>query len=97
MVIAGYTLIGNSHEMVIAAHEAFVSADQMIWNNIDVTPSTKQIVRFERRKLIADTDTGALLQGQLEDLEKLVAAYRSGLLVEQGSEHRTIMPNIPVH
>jgi fructose-1,6-bisphosphatase-3 len=95
--IAGYTLIGNSHEMVIAAHEAFVSADQMIWNNIDVTPSTKQIVRFERRKLIADTDTGALLQGQLEDLEKLVAAYRSGLLVEQGSEHRTIMPNIPVH
>jgi fructose-1,6-bisphosphatase-3 len=94
--IAGYTLIGNSHEMALAAHEAFISAEQMIRENIDVTPSTERIEGFKRRKLIADTDTGELLQGQLEDLEKLVAAYRSGLLVENGADQGTILPNIPI-
>ena len=28
--IAGYTLIANSHELLLAVHEAFTSADEMI-------------------------------------------------------------------
>jgi fructose-1,6-bisphosphatase-3 len=80
--IAGYTLIGNSHEMVLAAHAVFTSADEMIAQRQDVAPQTELIAAFPQRVMIADTDTGAMLKGQLEDLRKLVEAYRSGVLVE---------------
>jgi fructose-1,6-bisphosphatase-3 len=54
----------------------------MIRQDFDVTPHTERIEAFPRRLLIADTDTGQMLRGQLEDLQKLVDAYRSGVLVE---------------
>ena len=44
---------------------------------------------FARRLLIADTDTGQMLRGQLEDLQKLVDAYRRGVLVENA---RSVQP-----
>jgi fructose-1,6-bisphosphatase III len=81
--IAGYTLIANSHELVLAAHEPFTSADEMIRRGVDVTPHTEQIEAFPQRVLIAATDTGQQLRGQLEDLQKLVDAYRRGVLVER--------------
>jgi len=80
--IAGYTLIANSHELLLSVHEVFTSADEMIRQGSDVTPHTEQIAVFEPRALIAATDTGKLLRGQLEDLRKLEDAYRAGVLVE---------------
>jgi fructose-1,6-bisphosphatase III len=80
--IAGYTLIANSHELLLAAHEAFADADTMIRHGTDITPRTERVTTFPQRLLIADTDIGEMLRGQLADLEKLVAAYRNGLLVE---------------
>jgi fructose-1,6-bisphosphatase-3 len=88
--IAGYTLIGNSHELVLAAHEPFTTAEEMIERDIDVTPLTEQIATFPHRMLIADTDTGQLLRGQLEDLQKLVDAYRRGILVENARDMRPV-------
>jgi fructose-1,6-bisphosphatase-3 len=81
--IAGYTLIGNSHELLLAVHEAFTSADEMIREGMDVTPQTELIETFPQRVRIAATDTGRALRGELEDLQKLVDAYRRGVLVEQ--------------
>ena len=81
--IAGYTLIGNSHGLLLAAHTAYDPASDRA---IDPTPQTEQIETFPQRVLIADTDTGRMLRGQLEDLHALVAAYRSGVMVEQGSD-----------
>jgi fructose-1,6-bisphosphatase-3 len=81
--IAGYTLIGNSHELLLAAHEAFTSAEAMIAEGYDPTPPTERVATYPRRLLIADTDTGRELQGQLADLAKLVEAYRRGVLVER--------------
>jgi fructose-1,6-bisphosphatase-3 len=88
--IAGYTLIGNSHELLLAAHEAFSSADEMIRQGRDVTPHTERIETFPRRLLIGDTDTGQLLRGQLEDLRALVDAYRRGILVENAHDVRPV-------
>ncbi len=82
--IAGYTLIANSHELVLAAHEPFTSTEEMIQQGLDLTPHTEQIEAFPQRMMIANTDTGRQLGGQLEDLQKLVDAYRSGALVERG-------------
>lgn len=83
--IAGYTLIGNSHGLQLAAHEAFTSPEEMIRTGDDPTPHTERIETYPQRVLIAATDIGALLRGQLEDLQKLVDAYRSGVLVEHAA------------
>jgi len=56
--IAGYTLIGNSHGLTLAAHEAFSSTEELIKQGIDTTPLTEQIAMFPKRVLIADTDIG---------------------------------------
>jgi fructose-1,6-bisphosphatase III len=80
--IAGYTLIGNSHELLLAAHEPFTSAETLIRVGNDHTPITERVRTYPQRMLIADTDTGEELRGQLEDLRKLVDAYRHGVLVE---------------
>lgn len=81
--IAGYTLIGNSHELLLAAHEPFTDTATMIREGSDPTPHTERVTAYPTRRLIADTDIGAMLRGQLEDLRKLVEAYRSGRLVER--------------
>lgn len=81
--IAGYTLIASSHELVLAAHEPFRSAEEMIGERLDPTPRTEQVRAFPERVLIADTDTGRALREQLGDLRKLVDAYRQGVLVER--------------
>lgn len=86
--IAGYTLIGNSHGLLLAAHEAFSSADEMIRDGVDLTPETIQIETFPERMRIANTDTGQQLRGELEDLQKLIDAYRQGVLVEQRGARR---------
>lgn len=89
--IAGYTLISSSHETVLAAHEPFTSADEMIRQGNDVTPHAERVETFPQRLLIADTDTGKMLRGQLEDLQKLVDAYRRGILVEKNAGHARLM------
>lgn len=81
--IAGYTLIGNSRELILAAHEPFVSAEEMIEAPLDSAPGLEQIEAFSHRLLIAQTDTGKTLEGQLGDLNKLVDAYRRGVLLER--------------
>lgn len=80
--IAGYTLIGNSHELLLAAHEPFSGVEALIAAGVDPTPHVERIETFPERMLIADTDTGRMLRGQLDDLRCLVDAYRRGVLVE---------------
>jgi len=81
--IAGYTLISTSRGLLLAQHEAYKSPDAMIEQELSVSPKTDYIRRFPRRMAVRDTDTGAMLRGQIEDLAKLVQAYRDGVLPEQ--------------
>lgn len=81
--IAGYTLVGTSHELVLAAHEPFSTADEMIRAHRDPAPRTEQVEVFPKQILIAETDVGRALREQLGDLEKLVHAYRQGVLAER--------------
>ncbi|NJN16678.1 MAG: fructose-1,6-bisphosphatase [Oscillochloris sp.] len=81
--IAGYTLIVNSHEMLLAAHEYYGDVGKVGANQRDLTPQTERVATFRQRIMIADTDVGAMLRGQLADLHKLVAAYRAGIIAER--------------
>ncbi|MEG0517291.1 MAG: fructose-1,6-bisphosphatase [Bacteroidales bacterium] len=78
--IAGYTLIYNSFGLKLVQHEPFESKQKAIEQGIDIISETKVLEFVEKRKLVRDTDIGKELQGQIDDLKQLLAAYRSGIV-----------------
>ena len=74
--IAGYTLVYHSRGFQLVQHEPFTSAADAVESGTDII-STMQIVEMSsHRMLVADTDKGAELRTQIEDLHKLLYAYR---------------------
>lgn len=80
--IAGYTLISNSYGFVLAAHEPLASKEEAIEKELDIHSSRRVVESVDRRTLVADTDTGAKLKQRIGDLERLIEAYRQGLIAE---------------
>lgn len=76
--IAGYTLIYDSHSLNLAEHKPFVAGES------EHTPEIHLVERLERRANISDTDKGAELLEQINDLRELLRAYRSGEIKESG-------------
>ncbi|MGN1377722.1 MAG: fructose-1,6-bisphosphatase [Dorea sp.] len=81
--IAGYTLIYNSYGLILAAHEPFESTEAAIEKESDIHSDSTVVERVLERKKVGDTDTGRELKEQIEDLEVLMAAYRSGQIAER--------------
>jgi len=81
--IAGYTLIYNSYGLILAAHESFESTEAAIEKESDIFSEHTIVKRRLERERVADTDVGKQLQEQVEDLEKLLAAYRAGTIHEK--------------
>ncbi len=80
--IAGYTLIFNSHGMRLVSHEAFTTMDDIIEKEIDVH-SSEVIREFNNKRLqVRDTDEGKQIVENIKDLEGLLHAYRTGLILE---------------
>ncbi|MBQ9042360.1 MAG: fructose-1,6-bisphosphatase [Eggerthellaceae bacterium] len=80
--IAGFTLISNSYGFILAAHEPLESARAAVENELDIHSSQRVVQMVGERTLVADTDTGARLKEQIADLEKLLDAYRQGIIPE---------------
>lgn len=83
--IAGYTLISNSHGLRIVAHQPFAGKEKAVKENYDIASTTTVFETFEHRLKIAETDNGRRIQAQIEDLRRLLEAYRSGAVLE---DHR---------
>jgi fructose-1,6-bisphosphatase-3 len=81
--IAGYTLVFNSYGLLLAAHHPFESTQQAIEQELDIH-SDRQILETERIRLkVKDTDRGRGLQKQIDDLMRLLKAYRAGVIKER--------------
>ncbi len=78
--IAGYTLIANSHGMYLMAHEPFESKEAAIIKGTDIVSDSLTVEQYIKRRFVADTDIGAELKESIKDLEKLLKAYRDGVL-----------------
>ena len=78
--IAGYTLLFNSHGLLLSSHEAFESVNDAIKKDHDIHSSLETVALTPKRLLIEDTDAGAKLTRKIEDLEALVEAFRKGVL-----------------
>ena len=81
--IAGYTLIYNSHGLLLVQHEPFESKQRAVEEGIDILSETKVVEFSSKRKLVRDTDIGRELERQVADLKDLLSAYRGGLIIQQ--------------
>ena len=81
--IAGYTLIYNSYGLLLAAHEPFESMEKTVLNETCIHSHIVMEQNVVKRKTVNDTDTGRVLRENIAELEELLEAYRSGLLVEK--------------
>ena len=80
--IAGFTLISNSHGVFLAAHEPLESMTAAVVKELDIHSQMREVERSKRRVLVGDTDTGDVLREQIAELERLLEAYRRGLIPE---------------
>jgi len=81
--ISGYTLIYNSYGLRLVAHEAFTSTEDVIEKEIDVHSSTVIRELSSVRERVYDTENGKKFREKIKDLEELLQAYRSGLILER--------------
>lgn len=80
---AGYALSYNSHGLLLSANEPFDSKDEAIKNEIDTKYDIMVNEKKTKRKLVADTDIGKRLKGEIADLKELIKAYKEGIIKEE--------------
>lgn len=81
--IAGYTLIFNSWGLRLVAHEPFTSTEDAIRYGTDIHSDRVMVEQYTNRLLIADTDQGKQIKERIGEIETLLAAYRSGEIIEK--------------
>lgn len=80
--IAGYTLVFDSHGLMLAAHRPFESAQKAVEEGLDIESTLEVLEHSPARLRVKDTDQGRDYQQQIEALRELLAAYRGGLIQE---------------
>ncbi len=78
--IAGYTLIYNSHGLLLATHEPFDSAKEAIDHNVDLISEISIIHKADHRVLVGETDIGKKLKEDINNLKTLLGMYQKGIL-----------------
>lgn len=81
--IAGYTLVYHSRGFQLVQHEPFESRAKAIEEGLDIKSTMIVVELSSHRQMVKDTDKGAELKSQIKDLEKLLYAYRNGLIKEK--------------
>ena len=81
--IAGYTLVYHSRGFQLVQHEPFTSTQKAIEEGQDIKSTTQLVELSTQRMMVKDTDKGRELKIQIEDLKKLLVAYRTGVIKEK--------------
>jgi len=81
--IAGYTLMYDSYSLILAAHAPFESRRKAILEEDDIVSTRSMIEHADKRIRVGDTDIGIMLRQQIQDLHRLLEAYRLGVVKVQ--------------
>ena len=81
--IAGYTLVYHSRGFQLVQHEPFTSARDAIVRGTDIKSTTQIVEMSSHRMLVGDSDLGEEIGAQIADLQKLLYAYRHGIIAER--------------
>lgn len=80
--IAGYTLTYHSRGLDLVQHQPFRSAKEAIISGDDIKSSTQIVEMNSKRMYVKDTDKGKILQAKVDNLKRLLYAYRNGFIKE---------------
>jgi fructose-1,6-bisphosphatase-3 len=83
--IAGYTLVYHSRRFQLVQHEPFSSTEEAIHNGTDIVSTTQIVELTNHRMRVRDTDKGRELSSQIDELMKLLYAYRIGMIKERAT------------
>ncbi len=81
--IAGYTLVFHSRGFQLVQHEPFTSITKAVEDGQDIKSTVQLVEMTNRRIMVKDTDIGNELQEQICDLEELLHAYHTGMIIER--------------
>ena len=80
--IGGYTLVIDSYKIFLISHERFTTLEEIIKNEKDIISLNQSEEINIDREYLYDTDKGKRLQEEINDLYKLLDAYRNGVIKE---------------
>ncbi|MBN2655846.1 MAG: fructose-1,6-bisphosphatase [Spirochaetales bacterium] len=80
--IAGYTLVYNSHGMYLVSHKGFSSTRLAVEEEQDILTEDILLESAKERLRVKDTDKGKKIQNQIDLLNALLDAYRTGRIKE---------------
>ena len=80
--IAGYTLVYHSRGFQLVQHQPFESQEKAISDGQDIISNTVLNEYKQHRLLVRDTNKGRELIDQVENLNRLLAAFRRGIVKE---------------
>ena len=81
--IAGYTLVYHSRGFELVQHAPFTSTEEAIIKGTDIQSTTQIVEMMGRREKVRDTDIGRGILVKIADLERLLTAYRKGIIKER--------------
>ena len=80
--IGGYTLVSDSYKLFLISHNRFDSKEELIKNEKDIISLVRSEEINVNREFIYDTNKGKKLKNEIDDLYKLLDAYRDGIIKE---------------
>jgi len=80
--IGGYTLVIDSYKIFLISHERFNSLEEIIEKEEDIISLNQSEEVNNNREYVYDTDKGKQIQEEIDDLYKLLDAYRNGVIKE---------------
>jgi len=88
IAIGGYTLVSDSYRLFLISHDRFSSLDDLIEKEEDIISLQRSEDVNKNREYIYDTDKGKTLADEINDLYKLLDAYRDGTLKENYQKNK---------
>ena len=82
----GYTLVLEPKRIVLAEHHHFESVDAAIRDGIDIVPNVQEIRVFQEPRTTRDTERGQRIRYRIAMLERLIEAYQTNRLHENGAD-----------
>ena len=80
--IGGYTLVSDSYKLFLISHDRFDTKEKLISKEKDIISVVQSEEMNLNRLYMYDTNKGKSIQSQIEDLYKLLEAYRQGVFKE---------------
>ena len=81
--IAGYTLVYHSRGFELVQLTPFTSTEEAVQNGTDIDGTINIVEMVGEREKVRDTDIGRGIMVKIADLERLLYAYRKGVIKER--------------